>query len=476
MSRNPSQRPRALRTQLLLGTLAWVALAIAVAGWGLRNLFEEHITQQLQDQLVRQLDQLSAAVNLNAQQQVEVPPLSGDTRLDTPFSGLYWQIDQLGGTAPGSAEVQAGIARSRSLWDQVLELPAAVPRPSARKPGYSVLQLHDSQQHALLAVTRPLQLPDAEAPLLRLTVAADQALVSEPLQRFTTMLLVALGTLAAGLLLAAAVQLHLAWRPLERLRQRLAQVRTGEAAQLDGAFPAELQPLVNEFNHVLAANADIVQRARTQAGNLAHAVHTPLSILGNAAAQDASPLAQLVREQVATATRQVDYHLARARAASAVRATGLRTPVLAPLQGLLRTMERLHAPRELRFTLQGESTDMADMAFRGEEQDLFEMLGNLLDNAGKWARSQVVLTVAQQADRLCLTVDDDGPGIPDAGLRARIFERGERLDEQRPGAGLGLDIVRELVHTYGGSIEALPSPLGGLRLQLYLPAASRSAA
>ena len=120
MSHRPDQRPRALRTQLLLGTLAWVALAIAVAGWGLRNLFEEHITQQLQDQLVRQLDQLSAAVNLNAQQQVEVTPLSGDTRLDTPFSGLYWQIDQLGGTAPGSADVQAGIARSRSLWDQVL--------------------------------------------------------------------------------------------------------------------------------------------------------------------------------------------------------------------------------------------------------------------------------------------------------------------------------------------------------------------
>ena len=458
-----------LRMRLLLGTLVWLVLAMAVAGWGLRSLFQEHVHQQLQDQLVRQLDQLSAAVNADAGQ-VQVSALAGDARLDTPLSGLYWQVDAW---APGQSTPQA-VARSRSLWDQVLPLPADPGFPGTRRQGHAVLELHDAQGHTLLAVSRPLQLPEADAPLLRLTVAADQALLAEPLQRFTAMLWVALGLLAGGLLLAVAVQLHLALRPLQLLRQQLAAVRTGQAAQLQGQFPDELQPLVTEFNHVLTTNADIVQRARTQAGNLAHAVHTPLSILGNAAAHDATPLGQLVREQVATATRQVDYHLARARAATAVRATGLRTPVLAPLQALLRTIERLHAQRGLRFLLQGESADMADLAFRGEEQDLFEMLGNLLDNAGKWARSQVTLTVAQQADRLCLTVDDDGPGIPDAGLRARIFERGERLDEQRPGTGLGLDIVRELVHTSGGSIEALPSPLGGLRLQLSLPAAHRS--
>jgi signal transduction histidine kinase len=131
-------------------------------------------------------------------------------------------------------------------------------------------------------------------------------------------------------------------------------------------------------------------------------------------------------------------------------------------------MERLHAGRQLQFILQGAN---AEMAVRGEEQDLFEMLGNLLDNAGKWAASQVHLEVQHQGDSLCFTVDDDGPGIADDAQRQRIFERGERLDEQRPGSGLGLDIVRELAHTYGGSIEALPSPLGGLRMRLCLPAA-----
>lgn len=461
---NPlSLRHGSLRMRLLLGALIWIALAIAVAGWGLRGLFQEHVNQQLQDQLVRQLNQLSASVNVHTDGRVEVPVLAGDTRFSTPLSGLYWQVDVL----PATGTAQLGAARSRSLWDQLLPLPPDTAFPGSTPRGYAALPLQDAQGHELLAVSRPLQLPDANAPLLRLTVAADQALVAEPVQRFTTMLLTALGALAAGLTLAVAVQLQLALRPLDMLRQRLSAVRTGQSTQLEGDFPNELQPLINEFNHVLSANADIVQRARTQAGNLAHAVHTPLSILGNAAAQESTPLAQLVQEQVATAQRQVDYHLARARAAAAVRATGLRTPVQAPVQALLRTMPRLHAARCVQFAQIGNAEGLA---FRGEAQDLFEMLGNLLDNAGKWARHQVQLQVTQAGELLCFTVDDDGPGIP-ADQRQHIFERGQRLDEQRPGAGLGLDIVRELAHTYGGTVAADVAALGGLRMRLCLPAA-----
>ncbi len=452
-----------LRVRLLLSTLVWVLLAIAVAGWGLRDLFEKHVHQQLQDQLVHQLDQLSAAVSLGPQQQIEVQPVPGDTRFAMPLSGLYWQIDEI----PVEGSPRLGVTRSRSLWDQVLELPpGSALRPPASQ-GYAVLQLQPEPDHELLAVSRPLQLPDADAPLLRVIVAADQSLMAEPVQRFTHMLLIALGLLAAGLLLAVAVQLQLVLRPLNLLRAQLAAVHAGGATRLDGPFPRELQPLVDEFNHVLQANADIVQRARTQAGNLAHAVHTPLSILGNAAAQEDSSLARLVSEQVSMAQRQVDYHLARARAAAAIRATGLRTPVREPIEALLRTMRRLHAARHIAFTLEDSAPEQA---FRGESQDLFEMLGNLLDNAGKWARSQVHLQVLREGTQLCFTVDDDGPGIP-AAQRERIFERGERLDEQRTGAGLGLDIVRELADTYGGEVRAEDSPLGGLRMRLVLPAA-----
>ena len=361
-----------LRWRLLAGALAWLLLTLALAGWGLRALFRDHITQQFQEQLVMQLNQLSAAVDWSPAGGVQVGPMADDPRLAQPLSGLYWQVDRLGeGT-------QSAVARSRSLWDQVL----ALPPPPAQYPaaGYRVLRLHDAQGHALLAVARVLQLPDGAAPPLRLVVAGDQALLAEPLRRFTHMLLLALAALGLGLATAVALQLQLALRPLKRLRQRLSEVRQGKAEQLTGDFPQELQALVGEFNHVLLENADIVQRARTQAGNLAHAVHTPLAILANAAQADPSALASLVQEQVSSARRQVDYHLARARAAAAVRATGLRTPAREPVRSLLRTMARLHAERRLSFELAPQAQDGA---FRGEAQDLYEMLGNLMDNAGK---------------------------------------------------------------------------------------------
>ena len=455
-------RAGSLRLRLLAGTLAWMLLAIVLVGWGLRALFQDHVTQQLQAQLVMQLDQLSASVDWSAPGTVSVTPMAADPRLAQPLSGLYWQIDRLG------AVPQAGAARSRSLWDQVLRLPD-VPA-SYPASGHTVLHLQDAQGHALLAVARTLQLPEDDAPLLRLVVAGDTSLLAEPLQRFTHMLLIALGLLALGLALAVAVQLHLALRPLQILRTRLSAVRNGAAKQIEGSFPQELQPLVNEFNHVLHENADMVQRARTQAGNLAHAVHTPLTILANAAAQEHSPLALLVQDQVASAHRQVEHHLARARAAAAVRATGLHTPVIPPLRALLRTMQRLHAERHLSFELAPQAQDAA---FRGEEQDLYELLGNLIDNAGKSAHQRVVVDVQCVDGQLCFTVDDDGPGIPEA-ERERMFARGTQLDEQHPGSGLGLDIVRTLAETYGGSVQALPSPLGGAGMRLCLPLATET--
>lgn len=476
--RQVSRLGDSLRLRLLAGTLAWVLAAVLLAGWGLRGLFRDHIAQQLQAQLVLQLDQLSAAVNSLPGGRIEVGLAVGDPRLAQPLSGLYWQIDQVSDGA-GPPE-KAGLLRSRSLWDQTLDwrqfrADAGNPGEHREDTALSTGMLPDGQGHPLVAVARPLQLPEADAPQLRLIVAADSALLAEPMQRFTTMLIAALGTLAAGLALAVVLQLRLALRPLQLLRTGLADVRKGATPRLEGRFPQELRPLVQEFNHVLDVNADMVQRARTQAGNLAHAVNTPLSILGNAAAQESGALAELVREQVTSASRQVDHHLARARAA-ARQATGLRTPLEPPLASLVRTMERLHAGRGIRFTLK---RDAQPWDFLGDGQDLMEILGNLLDNAGKWAAQAVSLEVQglehdQAGGPLLLTVDDDGPGIEDADL-GRIFERGERLDERRPGAGLGLDIVRDLVQTYGGSIAASRSPLGGLRMQLHLPGARREA-
>lgn len=450
-----------LRLRLLAGTLAWILVAVALAGWGLSSLFRQHITQQLQAELTLHLNQLTAAINIGADGRPVVSPPLSDPRLEQPLSGLYWQVDRL---ADGGKPAAMGVARSRSLWDQALDAPLkSVPRDA--DSGDQVYDLAGPAGRSLTALARVLKPAEDDAAPLRLIVAADRNVLAEPIERFNHMLAMALGALAVGLTAAAVVQVVVGLRPLARLRRQLAKQDAG-SSRIDGQFPSEIQPLVDDFNQVLAMNADIVQRARTQAGNLAHAVKTPLTILANAASRDASVPAALVEEQVAMANRQIDYHLARARAAAASGAADGRAPLQDAAAGLVRVMQRLYAQRGLQISMQGFT---GAQVFRGEPQDLQEMLGNLLDNACKWARSQVLISVEPASGaRLLMHIDDDGPGIEDD-ARERIFLRGVRMDEQLPGSGLGLDIVRDLVGTYGGEVHASPSPLGGLRVSLSLP-------
>ncbi|KNY04247.1 histidine kinase [Achromobacter piechaudii] len=488
-----SSRPRmlgSLRLRLLAGTLAWILVSVGLAGWGLASLFRQHITQQLQAELTLHLNQLTAAVNVDADGRPSVDPPLSDPRLEQPLSGLYWQVDRL---ADGGRPAAIGVARSRSLWDQTLKAPTA---SSARDPAgasqASDASVADASERAsvrdggngnpsgdqafdiagpagrdLAALARVLKPAEDNAPPLRLIVAADRRVLAEPIGRFNYMLAMALGALAIGLTAAAVVQVVVGLRPLARLRQQLASQHAG-GSRIEGRFPSEIQPLVDDFNKVLAMNAEIVQRARTQAGNLAHAVKTPLTILSNAASRDANVPAPLVQEQVAMANRQIDYHLARARAAASSGAADGHAPLQAAAEGLVRVMQRLYTQRALRITMEGFAPTQA---IRGEPQDLQEMLGNLLDNACKWARSQVRMSVEAAGEgRWRVHIDDDGPGIDDH-ARERIFLRGVRMDEQQPGSGLGLDIVRDLANTYGGDVRASPSPLGGLRVSLTLPQA-----
>jgi signal transduction histidine kinase len=261
------------------------------------------------------------------------------------------------------------------------------------------------------------------------------------------------------------VQVAVGLAPLRRLRLALAAVREGRTQTLAGEFPAEVTPLVDELNTVLAQNTEVVLRARTQAGNLAHALKTPLSVLGNAAARQESELARLVAEQVALAHRQVNYHLVRARAAGAARVPGLHTPLQPVAEGLLRVMARVHAGGQLDLVLQPLAPGLA---FRGEEQDLQEMLGNLLDNACKWARHRVELGARMHDGQLEISVADDGPGVPPE-RREAVLGRGTRDDEKVAGSGLGLAIVDDLARLYGGQVALADSPLGGTLARLRLP-------
>ncbi|GAA4418521.1 ATPase [Advenella faeciporci] len=450
-----------LRFRLLAGTLAWVLLTIIVAGWGLDSLFKQHMMQQVRAELTLHFNQLLSFVAVDANGKVSVPHALSDARFDQPLSGLYWQIDQL--DEQGQAET-TGLLRSRSLWDNVLPT-AGIGNTSAALQEFIIT---DADGSVLNAVGRIIQ-PEEESSLpLRLVVAINHDIVALPAERFRNMLILALTVLAVGLMVAVTTQVILGLRPFGRLRKSLADVHEGKTLHIEGDFPAELEPLVNDFNQVLDVNAKVIERARTQAGNLAHAVKTPLAILSNAAAKEQSSFSALVKEQVAMAQRQVNYHLARARAAAAMQASSSRTPVKKSLEALIRVMQRLYAERNLDISLHLQEDNCT---FRGEEQDFQEMLGNLLDNACKWASHAVSITVVSTQNEIVITVDDDGEGLPET-QQDLIFQRGIRVDEKKPGTGLGLDIVRDLTDLYQGTVMTATSSLGGLRVVLRLPAAN----
>ena len=451
-----------LRVRLLAGTLAWIAASIAIAGWGLGALIRDHVEAGFHAELRTHLDQLTANLVLGEADAPELSTPLSDPRLARPYSGLYWQVDRLGGSA-GPAAI--GVLRSRSLWDSVLDVPAdAAPGVQAHLrrvggPGGATLEV----------IERTIHPADRPGLSFRLMVAADERAMTEPVQRFRGMLWVALGLLAIGLVAAAVMQVVVGLAPLARLQRALGAVREGRATRMEGSFPSEVTPLVDEFNAVLGQNAEVVVRARTLAGNLAHAVKTPLSVLANAAhAERDGEFARLVGDQVEVARRQVDYHLKRARSAAATRVPGSRTPVAPVVEGLVRAIGRIHADRRLEIDVR--PIDDA-LAFRGEEQDLQELLGNLVDNACKWARHRVTLSASGDDRRLTIAVDDDGPGIARE-ARASLMRRGVRADERVEGSGLGLAIVDELVRLYGGEVRFEDSRLGGARVVLDLPAAS----
>ena len=258
--------------------------------------------------------------------------------------------------------------------------------------------------------------------------------------------------------------------PVNRLRDRLAEVHNGRERRVEGTYPTEVQPLVDDLNALLEHRDARVREALAKAGDLAHGLKTPLAVLAHEAeradAAGQGELAGTLRHQVERMRRQTDYHLAHARAAASGATPGARCAVAESVEGLARVLRRLHTDR-------GLTIDVAvspDHTVRGQREDVDEMLGNLLDNACKWAKSRIVVTSSQDAGGVTITVDDDGPGIAES-MREAVLQRGVRADEAAPGSGLGLAIVRDLAELYGGSIALGDSPLGGLRAELRLPKA-----
>jgi signal transduction histidine kinase len=456
-------RANSLALRLFLSATAWAVVILLITGIVLSSLYRQAVERAFDRRLGVYLRTLVADVASPDEAPDKFPQSLGEPLFELPLSGWYWQVTR---TDPGKNDVRA----SRSLWDgglphlQDLGIAASV---SGSREGY----VPGPEDQRLRLVERNIDLGDEGHYLV--AVAGDAAEIVEETRSFDQALVLTFSILAAVLLLTTMFQVRFGLAPLKRISDSLAAIRSGSAERLAGKFPEEIAPLARETNALIDANKEIVERARTHVGNLAHALKTPLSVMVNeASARGRDPFALKVLEQADIMRDQVARHLERARLAARLTVVGSVTDVPEVVTALARTMEKIH--REKNIAIEVHADEQA--RFRGERPDLEEMIGNLVDNACKWASSRVMIEVVTErpdpvsaSQIVRIVVDDDGCGLSPS-EREQVAKRGRRLDETKPGSGLGLSIVVELAALYGGGLTLGTAPIGGLRAELVLPA------
>ncbi len=453
-----------LAIRLFFSATTWTVLILVVTGIVLSSLYRSAVERAFDHRLDVYLRTLVADVATPQENADKFPQSLGEPLFELPLSGWYWQVTRLDSPTPD-------VRSSRSLWDGKLpRLADGAVSLAAGGTRHGYAEGPEAQQ--LRMVERTIDL--GEEGRFLVAVGGASAEIDEETRSFDGTLLFTFGMLGVVLLLMITFQVRFGLAPLKRVSEGLAAIRSGTAERLEGAFPVEIAPLARETNALIDANREIVVRARTHVGNLAHALKTPISVMLNEAnAYGDDPFAAKVREQTEIMRDQVTRQLERARLAARVAMIGTVTDVRPVVAALARTMEKIHQRRGVAIDIDAQG----EARFRGEQQDLEEMVGNLVDNACKWAQSRVAIEVFSERpepadDRrvVRILVDDDGPGLSPQ-QREQVARRGRRLDESKPGSGLGLSIVVELARVYRGSLTLGTAPIGGLRAELVLPGA-----
>jgi signal transduction histidine kinase len=436
----------------------WIGALLLIGGFALDRVLTRSIVDSFDNQLVFVLNSMIASSEIGPsdtgdQGEVRFNRAPADQRFVEPYSGLYFQISGSG----------AETFPSRSLWDRRLRVSDS---HADVKP-----HLYDSDEFSTRDHAEPIRVAERDAILpgskvrWRFQVAQSRETIDDQIRRLRSTLIWSFSALGVGLLVLAALQTFYGLWPLRRVRDEVSAIRSGDKTRISDEFPTEIRPLTEEINQLLAHSEAQAEEARRHAGNLAHALKTPLTVITNAATASDADLVRTVVREASVMRRQVDHHLARARAIGRRAAAQSRARVWDSLEAVQRAVDRLH---------DGVTIDIAgDHAaqVRVERQDLDEMLGNLVENAAKYGGGRVFVTVEPKGKMIDILVEDDGPGIPED-RRGELFTRGARLDTTgKPGTGLGLAIVRDVAEIYGGTIHLEESEdLGGLLARLSLPA------
>lgn len=438
-----------LTTRLVVLSIGWIVLGLLGTALVLSWLYRDHIAQHYDAHVFTHVEELIAAVAVDEQGQLRLYRQPTDPRFYRRESGWYWQVMN-GGQV---------MARSTSLAERTLD----------------IQHLNFDENHGVQLVTGPYghelrarvvhMSNEHIAEPVTIVASAPEMQIREDVADFSRHIFASFVALAVCLSVAVVFQVGVALNSLKSIRNSISEVKAGQAERLPKDFPADVQPLVDEMNSLLDHNETLLKRARTQLADLAHLVNTPLTVIRNEARNIPTKEGQLILDQAHVMSGGVDHYLTRARASGQKDAFGYRTSLKTVVDDLKFAVERMYEDRDIRIRL----CDKGDCRFRGETQDLEEMIGNLLDNACKWAREHIEIRCRMEEDRMFITIDDDGPGIP-ADKIEKVLKRGKKLDESRPGYGQGLGIVSEIASMYGGQLTLGKSTLGGLKAELELPA------
>ena len=447
----PRKRPHiGSLTRRMIGVAAlWISVLLLTGGFALDRVLTSSIVRNFDDQLTYVLNTaLIAASEIGPDGEVRFNRPPADQRFIQPYSGVYFQVSGVG----------ADTFPSRSLWDRRLQVSS---RHADVEP--HIYNSNEFPGEPLRIAERDVILPGSEV-RWRFQVAQSRQAIDSQIRELRSTLFWSFAALGAGLLVLAALQTIYGLWPLRRVQREVAAIRSGKEQRISDSFPTEIEPLTEEINQLLAHSEEQAEEARRHADNLAHALKTPLTVITNAATADSPDLDDIVIREAAIMRRQVDHHLARARAIGRRTSGQARARVWDSVEAVQRAVDRLYEDVTVDITGDREAF------VRVERQDLDEMIGNLIENAAKYGNGRVFVTVERRPGMVDIIVEDDGPGIPEA-EREAIFARGARLDIDKPGTGLGLAIVRDVADIYGGSITLERSEdLGGLLARLSLPA------
>ena len=428
-----------IRSRLVLAAVVWLSLMILAAGVTIPSLVYNYMVDDTRSQLSIYMDEFAAQLEVDDQGHLSLTSQLSDPRFNRPYSGLYW-----------SASTKSSLERSRSLWDKTIQY-----KPLDKNA-------YGARDERLITIEKALYLPDYDGPI-HIIIGIDEEPIKSTLQPLIGQLWLILGLLFAGLLTVILLQIAWSLSPLTKLQKELSELKSGKKKNLEETYPKEISPLIFDLNALLFHYQELLERARNHAGNLSHALKTPLSVLKNEVQASKPETQSRFNEPLNQIQAQIDYHLGRARMAGSMNILSVKANPAERVDAIALAFDKVYAHRDI--TLVNELDSELNVAV--EKADLDEMVGNLLENGYKWARSMIRVHSVQDKNNTQIIIEDDGPGIPPE-LLSQVVQRGFRLDEATPGSGLGLNIVREMAHSYRGQLTLAASNMGGLKATLIL--------